>query len=149
MQAKLIIDNLVKLRAEYLISRGEKLNIKSAVNPNLEEWFTNDPTEQIVRLEAAISNQKQKLSSIEDKTNSERSNLLENLIDVAKEDKLGENDEHDSELLLPLGTNSIIVDNEQHTMSMLVFYLQLDNTSLEKSCLLEVEMEKDLISSVV
>lgn len=32
----------------------------------------------------------------------------------------------------------MVVDNEKHTMSMMVFYLQLDNTNLEKCCLLEV-----------
>merc|ERR1719244_327990 len=40
--------------------------------------------------------------------------------------------------MIPLGSHSVMVHNEHHTMSMFVMYLQLDNTSLEKCCLLEV-----------
>ena len=44
----------------------------------------------------------------------------------------------DHDLLVPHGTNSVMVHNEHHTMSMMVVFLQMDTTSLEKSCLLEV-----------
>ena len=47
-------------------------------------------------------------------------------------------EEQDTELLLPLGSHSVMVLNEQHTMSMLVIFLQLDCTTLERACLLEV-----------
>ena len=44
----------------------------------------------------------------------------------------------EEELLLPLGTNTLIIHNEQHTMSAMVVLLQINSTSLEKTCLLGI-----------
>ena len=44
----------------------------------------------------------------------------------------------DTELLLPLGSSSVMVHNEQHSMSMFVMFLQLDTVSLGQACLLEL-----------
>ena len=54
LQAQLITDDIVKLRAEYLSRRGQELEVKAIKNPNLEDWFQNDPVEKIVRLEPGI-----------------------------------------------------------------------------------------------
>lgn len=109
-QSQAITDKLVELKAEYLTVRADTLGVKVETNPNLEDWFSNDPVQRIVNLQSVIL------------------------------DKEGEEEDGavDQELLLPLGTNSVMVHNEQHTMSMLVMFLQLDNTNLEKLCLLEV-----------
>ena len=37
-----------------MTKRAEELNIKTEINPNLEEWFYNDPVERTVNLEAGI-----------------------------------------------------------------------------------------------
>jgi hypothetical protein len=42
----------------------------------------------------------------------------------------------EEELLLPLGTSTVTIHNEQHTMSAMVVFLQINSTSLDKSCLL-------------
>ncbi len=42
----------------------------------------------------------------------------------------------EEELLLPLGSNTVTIHNEQHTMSAMVVFFQINSTSLEKSCLL-------------
>ena len=119
-QSQEITDRLVELRATYLATRAEDLGVAVEKNPNLEDWFSNDPVQKIVSLEAGISETKEltrpdEVESAEDET-----------------------DLQDQDLLLPLGTNSVMVHNEQHTMSMLVMFLQLDTTNLEKFCLLEV-----------
>ena len=113
-------DRVVELRATYLASRAEELGVGVEKNPNLEDWFSNDPVQKIVSLEAGIT---------------ARTRELRGPDEVGSEE---ETDLQDQDLLLPLGTNSVMVHNEQHTMSMLVMFLQLDNTNLEKLCLLEV-----------
>ena len=45
---------------------------------------------------------------------------------------------YEEELLLPLGPNTLIIHNEQHTMSAMVVLLQINSTSLEKTCLLGI-----------
>ena len=40
------------------------------------------------------------------------------------------------DILIPLGSNTVVIDNEQHTMSMVVFFLQVNPVSLEKGCIL-------------
>ena len=90
-QSQAITDKLVELKAEYLTVRADTLGVKVETNPNLEEWFSNDPVQRIVNLQSVIL------------------------------DKEGEEEDGavDQELLLPLGTNSVMVHNEQHTMSMI------------------------------
>ena len=90
-QSQAITDRLVELRAEYLKERADQLGVKVETNPNLEEWFSNDPVQRIVKLESVIQDKKMEV----------------------------EEREVDQELLLPLGTNSVMVHNEQHTMSMI------------------------------
>ena len=62
LQCQQITDDLVKQRADYLVRRGQELSVKTEVNPNLEEWFSNDPVERIVTLEAAITARKRELA---------------------------------------------------------------------------------------
>ena len=40
-------------------------------------------------------------------------------------------EEQDTELLLPLGSHSVMVLNEQHTMSMLVIFLQVQYSTVQ------------------
>ena len=131
MQSQLITDELVKLRASYLSRRAEELEIKVEKNPNLEEWFQNDPVETIVRLEPSIIARKR------ERALAAASTTLTTM-PVSTSIRFEEEEEQETEVLVPLGTNSVMVHNEQHTMSMLVMFLQLDNTNLEKLCLLEV-----------
>ena len=46
---------------DYLAKRAEELNVKTEINPNLEEWFYNDPVERTVNLEAGIIAKKREL----------------------------------------------------------------------------------------
>ena len=62
LQCQQITDDLVKQRADYLVRRGQELSVKTEVNPNLEEWFSNDPVARIVTLEAAITARKRELA---------------------------------------------------------------------------------------
>ena len=134
LQAQLITDNLVKLRAEYLSRRAEELEVKAVKNPNLEDWFQNDPVEKIVKLEPSIKIKKRERELAEaSKTVSTRA--VSPIIRIEDEDI---EEVEETEMLVPLGTNSVMIHNEQHTMSMMVMFLQLDNTNLEKLCLLEV-----------
>ena len=55
-----------------------------------------------------------------------------------QEEKEEEWEGGDTELLLPLGSSSVMVHNEQHSMSMFVMFLQLDTVSLGQACLLEL-----------
>ena len=116
-------DSVVELRANYLATRAEELGVAVEKNPNLEDWFSNDPVQKIVSLEAGIT---------------ARTRELRRPDEVGSEEETDLQDLQDQDLLLPLGTNSVMVHNEQHTMSMLVMFLQLDTTNLEKFCLLEV-----------
>ena len=61
-QCQQITDDLVKQRADYLLRRGQELSVRTEVNPNLEEWFSNDPVERIVNLEAALTARKRELA---------------------------------------------------------------------------------------
>ena len=115
---------------DYLAKRAEELNVKTEINPNLEEWFYNDPVERTVNLEAGIIAKKRELEQAKRGPDEARP--------VSPGTRFEEMEEQEKEILLPQGTNSVMIHNEQHTMSMLVVYLQLDNTNLEKACLLEV-----------
>ena len=121
-QSQAMTDRVVELRSAYLAGRAEELTVGVETNPNLEDWFSNHPVQRIVGLEAAIIARTRELTRP----------------DEAGPEEEEEADLQDQDLLLPLGTNSVMVHNEQHTMSMLVMFLQLDNTNLEKFCLLEV-----------
>ena len=134
MKAQLITDDLVKLRAEYLSRRGEELEVKAMKNPNLEDWFQNDPVEKIVRLEPGIRVKKRE-RELAEASRTVNTRAVSPVIRFEDEDI---EEEEETDLLIPLGTNSVMIHNEQHTMSMLVMFLQLDNTNLERLCLLEV-----------
>ena len=129
-QAQEITDILIDQRAEYVERRGAELGVKVEVNPVLEEWFSKDPVERIVNMESSIQASRRLQESINQESSPRRT--------PSPSIRFEEPEEQESEILLPLGTNSVVVHNEQHTMSMLLFYLQLDNPNLEKHCLLEV-----------
>ena len=47
------------------------------------------------------------------------------------------------DILIPLGINSVIIHSKQHTMSMMVMFLQLDNINLERLCLLFTQLVRE------
>ena len=132
LQAQLITDDIVKLRAEYLSRRGQELEVKAIKNPNLEDWFQNDPVEKIVRLEPGIRVKKRE-RELAEASRIVNTRAVSPVIRFEDEDI---EEEEETDLLIPLGTNSVMIHNEQHTMSMMVMFLQLDNMNLERRCLL-------------
>ncbi|XP_023335027.1 insulin-degrading enzyme isoform X2 [Eurytemora carolleeae] len=105
---------LLKRRAEYLELRCSNLSLKISSDPNLADWFKTDSVERIVRCEKVILQAETKCS------NSFTCEYVER------------------DLLLPLGSNAVVINNEHHTMSMVVFFLQLSSIALEKTCSLEL-----------
>ena len=89
-----------------------------------------DPVERIVKLEGSLAAKKREM---------ERSVLPPGAPRPPSPGIRFEEEEGlDVELLVPVGSHAVMVHNEHHTMSMLVVFLQLDSTSLERSVLLEV-----------
>ena len=139
LQAQLITDDIVKLRAEYLSRRGQELEVKAIKNPNLEDWFQNDPVEKIVRLEPGIRVKKRE-RELAEASRIVNTRAVSPVIRFEDEDI---EEEEETDLLIPLGTNSVMIHNEQHTMSMMVMFLQLDNINLERRCLLFTQLVRE------
>ena len=97
---------------DYLAKRAEELNVKTEINPNLEEWFYNDPVERTVNLEAGIIAKKRELDQAKRGPDEARP--------VSPGTRFEEMEEQEKEILLPHGTNSVMIHNEQ---SMFVVYL--------------------------